>query len=101
VPIALAVMPASIVAVLLVVGGITIWSGYAQLAEAAVATGEAMWSVVGPTLLFPVWGAALAVAALAYYYRRRGPCRVCGRGAAGKSVTLSAGDRGDRGARSG
>ena len=101
VPIALAVMPASIVAVLLVVGGITIWSGYAQLAEAAVATGEAMWSVVGPTLLFPVWGTALAVAALAYYYRRRGPCRACGRGAAGESVTLSAGDRGDRGAEEG
>jgi len=36
---------------------------------------------VGPTLLFPVWGAALAVAALGYYYRRRGSCSVCGRGA--------------------
>jgi hypothetical protein len=35
---------------------------------------------VGPTLLFPLWGAALAVAALAYYSRRRGPCKMCGRG---------------------
>jgi hypothetical protein len=36
---------------------------------------------VGPTLLFPVWGVALAVATLGYYYRRRGTCSVCGRGA--------------------
>ncbi len=36
---------------------------------------------IGPTLLVPVWGVALAVATLGYYYRRRGPCRVCGRGA--------------------
>jgi len=37
--------------------------------------------VLGPTLLFPVWGVALAVATLGYSYRRRGPCSVCGRGA--------------------
>jgi hypothetical protein len=36
---------------------------------------------LGPTLLFPVWGVALAVATLGYYYRRRGTCSVCGRGA--------------------
>jgi hypothetical protein len=35
---------------------------------------------LGPTLLFPVWGAALVVATLGYYYRRRGACGVCGRG---------------------
>jgi hypothetical protein len=38
-------------------------------------------SAVGAVLLFPVWGIALAVAALGYYYRRRNPCSVCGRGA--------------------
>jgi hypothetical protein len=81
VPIALAVIPASIVSVLLIVGGIAIWSGYAPLADAATATGQDMGIVVGPTLLFPVWGVALAVATLGYYYRRRGPCKVCGRGA--------------------
>jgi hypothetical protein len=80
VPIALAVVPASIVAVLLTVGGIAIWSGYAQLADAAAASGQEMWIVVGPTLFFPAWGAALAVATLGYYYRRRGPCGKCGRG---------------------
>jgi hypothetical protein len=88
VPIALAVIPASLVAVLLIVGGIGIWSGLDQMvANAAAAGSEGMGLIgeivfgVGPTLLFPVWGAALAAAALGYYYRRRGPCSVCGRGA--------------------
>jgi hypothetical protein len=84
VPIALAVVPASIVSVLFMVGGITIWSAYAQMADAAAATGENIWIVVGPTFLFPVWAVSLAVATLGYYYRRRGPCSVCGRGASGK-----------------
>jgi hypothetical protein len=88
VPIALAVVPASLAAVLLVVGGIGIWSGLPQMAANAAAAGaegigliEEIIFGVGPTLLFPVWGAALAVATLVYYYRRRGPCGVCGRGA--------------------
>jgi len=81
VPIALAVVPASIVAVLLMVGGIAIWSSYARMAEAAVGSGQDIRVVVGPTLLFPVWAVSLAVATLAYAYRRRGPCSRCGRGA--------------------
>ena len=88
VPIALAVVPASLASVLLIVGGIGIWSNLAQMVANAAATGsEGMGLVgeiifqVGPTLLFPVWGGALAVATLGYYYRRRGPCSVCGRGA--------------------
>ncbi|PWB53365.1 MAG: hypothetical protein C3F13_09485 [Anaerolineales bacterium] len=84
VPMALAVVPASIISVLLIVGGLGIWSGYAQMAEAVAATGQDLWIVVGPTFLFPVWGAALAVATLGYYYRRRGPCGKCGRGASVK-----------------
>jgi hypothetical protein len=79
VPIALAGIPASIVSVLLMVGGITIWSGYAQMADSAAANGEDVRIVVGPAALFLVWGAALAVATLGYYYRRRGPCGMCGR----------------------
>ena len=84
VPISLAVVPASIVSVLFVVTGISIWSGYTQMANAAATIGEDIWIVAGPTLLFPVWGAALAVATLGYYYRRRGPCGKCGRGAPGE-----------------
>ena len=87
VPIGLAVVPASIVSVLLIVGGIGIWSGLAQLVAGVAAIGatdmEAIGAIIfqlGPTLLFPVWGAALAVATLGYYFRRRGPCKVCGRG---------------------
>jgi hypothetical protein len=95
VPIALAVMPASVASVLLVVGGIGIWSLLPQMvansAAAADATGliEEIVFGVGPTLLFPVWGLALAVATLGYYYRRRGPCGVCGRGAASESSTIA------------
>jgi hypothetical protein len=88
VPIGLAVIPASIVAVLLIVGGIGIWSGLSQMVAGLAASGatdlESSGAIVfqlGPTLLFPVWGIALAVATLGYYYRRRGPCKVCGRGA--------------------
>ncbi len=83
VPIALAVVPASLVSALLLVCGIAMWSGYAQLADKSARAGaEAMGvTLLGPVLLFPVWGAALAVAALGYYYRRRSPCTVCGRGA--------------------
>jgi hypothetical protein len=88
VPIALAVIPASLASVLLIVGGIGIWSNLAQMVTNAAAAGaegtELIGEIifqVGPTLLFPVWGAALAVATLGYYYRRRGPCSVCGRGA--------------------
>ncbi len=87
VPLALALVPAALVSVLLVVGGIVIWAGLAGMAANLAAAGaEGMGLItgiifqVGPTLLFPVWGVALAVATLGYYFRRRGQCRVCGRG---------------------
>ena len=80
VPIALAVIPASIVAVPLMVGGIAILSGWVQMSNAAVAGGQNMGIVVGPTALFPVWAVSLVVATLGYYYRRSGPCGRCGRG---------------------
>jgi hypothetical protein len=89
VPIALAVVPASLVSVLLVVGGIVIWSALPGMVARVVAGGAKgtgiiveLLAPIGPTLLFPVWGVALAAATLSYYYRRRGPCKVCGRGVA-------------------
>ncbi len=91
VPIAMAVVPASLVSVLLVVGGIVIWSQLPNMVAAMAANGAKGTRLVGETffqlgstLLFPVWGAALAVATLGYYYRRRGPCGVCGRSASGE-----------------
>ena len=93
VPIALAVIPASLASVLLIVGGIGIWSGLTQMTANAVAAGannmELAGEIIfqlGPTLLFPVWGASLAVATLGYYYRRRGPCSECGRGTSATSA---------------
>jgi len=93
VPIGLAVIPASIVSVLLIVGGIGIWSGLDQMVANLAASGAtgtesiaAILFELGPTLLFPVWGVALAVATLGYYYRRRGPCKVCGRGASSQPI---------------
>ena len=87
VPVALAVVPAAIVSVLVFVGGIAIWSDLPQMITDLVAAGGKDITIsggilfhVGPTLLFPVWGVALAVATLGYYFRRRGPCSVCGRG---------------------
>jgi hypothetical protein len=89
VPIALAVVPASIVSVLITVGGIAMLSGYAQMVADSVAGDPSAVGFIGaaPTALFPVWGVALAVATLAYYYRRRGVCSVCGRGATGTVET--------------
>ena len=87
VPIALAVVPASLASVLVFVGGIGIWFGLDQMVANLAAAGAVGIGLIGeiifqagPTLLFPVWGVALAVATLGYYYRRRGPCSVCGRG---------------------
>ncbi len=82
VPITLAVVPASLVSVLLVVGGIAMWSGLPQMVAASVAGNAEDIDIIGlvTTGLFPVWGVLLAVATLGYYYRRRGPCSVCGRG---------------------
>lgn len=90
VPIGLAVVPAAIVSVLLIVGGIGIWSGLEKMvtnlaangAEGVEVTGAVIFQL-GPTLLFPVWGVLLAVATLGYFYRRRGTCKVCGRGTPG------------------
>jgi hypothetical protein len=85
VPIALAVIPASIMSVLFMVAGIIVGSAYSQMAATGAAIGEDARIVVGPLLLFPVWAVALAVATLGYYYRRRGPCSVCGRGTPDKA----------------
>ena len=100
VPITLAVVPASLASVLLIVGGIGIWSGLAQMVANSAGAGSKGIGLIGeivfqagPTLLFPVWGAALVVATLGYYYRRRGPCSVCGRGASGEAGEPSSSDQ--------
>ncbi|MEU9837070.1 hypothetical protein AB0D67_36500 [Streptosporangium sp. NPDC048047] len=74
VPPMLAVVPAAAVSVIVFVAGLT----YIRLAL----QGRFGSSDVGtwlPETSWPVWGAALAAAALAYHLRRRGRCRRCGR----------------------
>ncbi len=87
VPIALAMIPASLASVLLFVGGIGIWFGLGQMVANMRAIGAGDIEIIGaiifqlgPTLLFSVWSVALAMAAVGYYFRRRGPCGKCGRG---------------------
>lgn len=87
VPIWLAILPSALISVLLVVGGIGIWASLGGMAKNLESTGSHGTELVievffqlGPTLLFPLWGIALAIAAMGYYFRRRGPCKVCGRG---------------------
>ncbi|MFC0007385.1 hypothetical protein [Micromonospora siamensis] len=74
VPVALAVVPAALVA-------LSVTS-----ASLALLTAPAFWrltedfsSAEAPMLLWPLWGVALGAAALAYHLRRRGACQRCDR----------------------
>ena len=81
VPIPLAVVPAMVVAVLVTSAGLMM-----TRILLTQPTDAGNWAAMGPAVLWPLWGSALAVAALAYYYRRRGACRRCGRGSGGASA---------------
>jgi hypothetical protein len=73
IPSPLAVVPAAIIAFLVTSAGLMM-----TRVLLTHPTGE-NWAAMGPAMLWPLWGAALAAAALAYHYRRRGGCRLCGR----------------------
>jgi hypothetical protein len=74
VPPLLAVIPAAFVSVLVTTAGLMyvrlLLTG--TLDEVFVFAKEVGWVALAPELLWPIWGAALAAAALAYYLRRRG-----------------------------
>jgi hypothetical protein len=74
VPVTLAVVPAGLVSALITSAGLAAISHPEVFGE----VGSGDW-VHLPALLWPAWGAALGAATLAYYLRRRGPCRRCGR----------------------
>jgi len=78
VPVGLAVVPATIVAVAVLPAGLSLI--VLGLGESRLALTADSWGAVGPTLLWPVWSLALGAATYAYWLRRRGTCRVCGRG---------------------
>jgi hypothetical protein len=81
IPPGLAIVPASLMAIVITSAGVAF---VRSVLVGQMPFGTSDWGVVGPTLLWPVWGAALGVATLAYHYRRRGRCATCGRGGKGR-----------------
>ncbi|MFI6235486.1 hypothetical protein ACIBD9_18165 [Micromonospora sp. NPDC050784] len=76
VPARLAVIPAMVVAVLIMSAGLGLLSNTDILFGEL---GAQPW-LVGIHALWPIWAIALGVAAYAYYLRRRGRCATCGSG---------------------
>lgn len=76
VPPALAIIPASLVSILALQTGLGI-DRHALMGTFAFAS--AVPGTYVPLLFWPLWGLALGAATLAYYYRRRGRCKHCGR----------------------
>lgn len=77
VPIALAVVPATVVAVALIAMGRSVIVQFA-LDQVGMTNAEALHTAVFMSM--PVWGVALAVAVAAYAVRRRAECETCERG---------------------
>ncbi|GIJ19765.1 hypothetical protein [Micromonospora lutea] len=75
VPVRLAVIPATVVAVLATAAGLNALS-LPEFWE----PGRGLSVAGAPLLLFPLWGLALGAAAYAYHLRRRGVCGHCARG---------------------
>jgi hypothetical protein len=84
VPVSLAVVPASLVAVAVLPAGLAMIKGAVDLSAEETLIG---WAAFGPGFLWPVWSVALGVATWAYATRRRGACRVCGRTPSSTSTT--------------
>lgn len=82
VPIMLAVIPASVVAIAVTAAGFVFTFSFIaiqfQMIQVDEMTLRNIWGTIGPMLLWAPWGAALGLAAVAYYYRRRGRCENCG-----------------------
>lgn len=70
VPLALAIVPASVVAVLVANAGLTFWRR-TLIGDTSFDFFGGDWAALAPELLWPLWGLALGAATLAYYLRRR------------------------------
>ncbi|TDW15569.1 NYN domain-containing protein [Kribbella kalugense] len=88
VPPLLAIIPASIVAVVLIPAG---------LMNGRLPLHGDNWAINAPGFLWVVWGAALGAATYAYYLRRRTTCARCGRGVTYRSGALAGRSSGSRG----
>ncbi|MEH7383485.1 hypothetical protein V7138_23710 [Bacillus sp. JJ1533] len=84
VPIMMAVIPASIIAIALTTAGFIFTIGFFALKFGFVpAEGIVLSEIggtIGPMLTWVPWGVALGLATISYYYRRRGNCIHCNRG---------------------
>ena len=78
VPVGLAVVPATLVAVAVLPAGVSMIA--LGFSEGMLGLDAETWGAVGPALLWPLWSAALGAATYAYWLRRRGTCGACGRG---------------------
>ncbi|MQM25569.1 hypothetical protein [Glycomyces albidus] len=72
----LAVVPATLVAVLVASAG----GMYIRMVAARGGVTASTWPLELPETLWVLWGAALFTAAMAYHRRRRSACAVCGEG---------------------
>ncbi|MFD1954170.1 hypothetical protein ACFSL6_08285 [Paenibacillus thailandensis] len=72
VPPAMAIVPAGLVSILLIVTGIQVFAGFWAIGDFR------NWGATTPLLLMPVWGVALGIATVFYYCRRQGKCERCG-----------------------
>lgn len=81
VPVLLAVIPAFIVAIALTAAGFIFTFGFfaikLQIVPAEGIVLSEIAGTIGPMLSWMPWGAALGLAAISYYYRRRGKCGYC------------------------
>ena len=80
VPPALAIIPATLVAVVLPPAGLMNFRTDLDMSS---------WAVNGPGMLWFGWAVGLAAATYAYYLRRRGQCTRCGRGASASEPTAA------------
>ncbi len=78
VPVPLAVIPATAVAVAVLPAGLSLIA--IGLQEGLLQLDGESWAAIGPTFLWPLWSVALGAATFAYWLRRRGTCATCGRG---------------------
>jgi len=77
VPVLLAVVPATIVAVAVMPAGFTLIAG---VLDGDLSLDAGGFAAFGPAFLWPVWSVLLGAATYAYWLRRRGTCQVCHRG---------------------
>lgn len=73
VPLSLAIIPASLVSIMVTSAGLMYIRGFINKGG----LDHRGWALEGPELLWPIWGVALFGATIAYYYRRRGTCKYC------------------------